>query len=262
MSVYANFLLEKDHGIGIATINRPKVLNALNSEALNELGKIFDELAGDDQVKVVIVTGSGDKSFCVGWDIPSMQLPMSVIEGRNWAKTGQAIFNRIENLPQPVIAVINGFALGVGCELAMACDIRIASNKAKFSQPEVSIGMTPGFGGTQRLARLVGKGRAKELMFTCDVIDAQEAHRIGLINKVAAPDELMDAAKAMAQKIISQAPIAVQLCKTAVNNGLDADFKTGQAYESELFALCFATEDQIEGISAFREKRKANFKGN
>ena len=260
MGVYGNLLVESENGIGIVTINRPKALNALNAATIRELDQVFDELGQDNGVKAVILTGSGDKSFVAGADITEMQ-PMTAIEGRTWAKVAQAVFNKIENLPKPVIAAINGYALGGGCELSMACDIRIASEKAKFGQPEVSLGIPPGFGGTQRLSRLVGKGRAKELLFTGEMIDAAEAYRIGLANKVVAPEELMEAAKAMAQKIISRAPIAVQACKAAVNEGLDTDLESGIAYEAEVFGLCFATEDQKEGMAAFVEKRKANFSG-
>lgn len=260
MSEYANLLFENQGGIGLVTLNRPKALNALNVETMYELDRLFGELAKDSTVLVVIITGSGDKSFVAGADITEMQ-PLSAIEGRNWGKLGQAVFGKIENLPQPVIAAVNGFALGGGCELAMACDIRIASEKAKFGQPEVSLGIPPGFGGTQRLARLVGKGRAKELLFTGDMIDAVEALRIGLINKVVAPEEMMNVTRAMAQKIMSRAPYAVQVCKAAVNEGLDIDLDSGVAYEAEVFGLCFATEDQKEGMAAFVEKRKPEFKG-
>ena len=258
MSAYENLLFESENGIGIVTINRPKALNALNAATICELEQMFDELAKDDTVKVVILTGGGEKSFVAGADISEMQ-SMSALEGRSWAKSAQAVFNKIENLPKPVIAAVNGFALGGGCEICMACDIRIASEKAKFGQPEVSLGIPPGFGGTQRLARLVGKGRAKELLFSGDMIDAAEAYRIGLANKVASPEELMNTAKAMAQKFMSRAPIAVQVCKAAVNEGLDTDLESGIAYEAEVFGLCFATADQKEGMAAFLEKRKANF---
>jgi enoyl-CoA hydratase len=185
----------------------------------------------------------------------------SAIEGRKWGKLAQAVFNKLENLPQPVIAAVNGYALGGGCELAMACDIRIASEKANFGQPEVTLGVIPGFAGTQRLPRLVGKGRAKEMLFTGGMIDAAEAHRIGLANKVVAPEELIAAARGMAEKIMSRGPVAVQLCKAAVNEGLDMDLESGMAYEAEVFGLCFATADQKEGMSAFMEKRKAAFVG-
>ena len=257
---FANLLFENKDGIALVTLNRPMALNALNQVLLEELGKVADMVAQDSSVKVIILTGSGDKAFAAGADITQMQ-PMSAIEGRNFGKLGQSVFSKIENLPQPVIAAINGFTLGGGNELAMACDIRIASEKAKFGQPEVTLGITPGFAGTQRLSRLVGKGRAKELLYTGDMIDAQEAYRIGLVNKVVSAEELMPVAKAMAQKIMSRGSVAVQLCKAAVNEGLDTDLDTGSAYEAEVFGLCFATADQKEGMSAFVEKRKANFTG-
>ncbi len=257
---FANLLYENQDGIALITMNRPKALNALNRETLDELNQLVDRLAKDSTVQVVILTGSGDKAFVAGADISQMQ-SMSALEGRNFGKLGQAVFNKLENLPQPVIAAINGFALGGGCELAMACDIRIASEKAKFGQPEVTLGITPGFAGTQRLPRLVGKGRAKQLLYTDDVIDAAEAYRIGLVNVVVSAEELMTTAKAMAQKIQSRAAVAVQLCKAAVNEGLDTDLETGTAYEAEVFGLCFATADQKEGMAAFTEKRKAQFTG-
>lgn len=260
MSTYENLLFEAENGIGIVTINRPKALNALNAATIHELDRIFDELAEDASIKTVILTGSGEKSFVAGADITEMQ-NMSAVEGRNWGKLAQAVFSKIENLPKPVIAAVNGYALGGGCEISMACDIRIASEKAKFGQPEVSLGIPPGFGGTQRLARLVGKGRAKELLFTGDMIDAAEAYRIGLVNKVAAPEALLDTAKALAQKIMSKGPIAVAVCKAAVNEGLDVDLKSGIAYEAEVFGLCFATSDQKEGMTAFVEKRPPKFTG-
>jgi enoyl-CoA hydratase len=260
VSEYANLLFENEGGIGIITVNRPKALNALNKATMQELNSLLDTIAQDVTVKVVIITGSGEKAFVAGADITEMQ-SMSAIEGRNWGKLGQSVFNKLENIPQPVIAAVNGFALGGGCELSMACDIRIASEKAKFGQPEVTLGITPGFAGTQRLARLVGKGRAKELLFTGEVINAAEAYRLGLVNKVEAPEELMNVAKAMAQKIMANAQVAVQLCKAAVNEGLDMDLESGTAYEAEVFGLCFATSDQKEGMTAFVERRKANFTG-
>lgn len=259
MSKYDNLTLFKEKGIGIVTINRPLALNILNRKTVHELDLLSDELSKDDSIKVVIIVGSGDKAFCAGGDI-SEQRSMNVLEARSWAKMGQSVLNKIENLRQPVIATVNGYALGGGCELAMACDIRIASDKAKFALPEVSLGIIPGFGGTQRLGRLIGRGRAKELLFTGEMIDAMEAYRIGLVNKVVAPEELMNAAKVMAQKIMSQAPFALKVCKAAVMEGLDVDFETGQAYEAEVFALCFATNDQKEGITAFLENFWKNAK--
>ncbi|XER06140.1 Crotonyl-CoA hydratase [Sporomusa rhizae] len=258
--MYKNILLEKSEGIGYITINRPKVLNALNKETMIELRDVVHEIGTDKDIKVVIVTGSGTKAFAAGADISEMH-GMTALEGREWGKFSQKVFSDIENLSQPVIAAVNGYALGGGCELAMSCDIRIASENAKFGQPEVLLGVIPGFAGTQRLPRLVGKGKAKELLFTGEQIDAHEAYRISLVNKVVPHEELLSVAKAMAQKIQSCAPIAVQLCKVAVNEGLDTDLDTGVAYEAEVFGLCFATNDQKEGMSAFVEKRKAQFVG-
>ncbi|MGI6092294.1 MAG: short-chain-enoyl-CoA hydratase [Veillonellaceae bacterium] len=260
MTKYENLLFEVEDGIGIVTINRPKVLNALNRATITEIEALFSELVEDNSVKVVIVTGSGEKSFVAGADIAEMQ-SMTAIEGRKWGKLAQAVFNKIDNLPQPVIAAVNGYALGGGCELAMACDIRIASEKAKFGQPEVSLGIPPGFGGTQRLPRLIGKGRAKELLFTGEMIDAQEAYRIGLVNRVVKPEELITTARDIARKIMQRGEIAVKMCKAAVNEGLDMDLDSGLAYEAEVFGLCFATEDQKEGMQAFLEKRQPVFKG-
>jgi enoyl-CoA hydratase len=257
---YENILLEKQDDVAIVTVNRPKALNALNAPTLSELEQVFTELAGDDSVSVVILTGAGEKAFVAGADISFMQ-KLTAVEARKFALLGQAAFNKIENLPQPVIAAINGFALGGGCELAMACDIRLASENAKFGQPEVNLGVPPGFAGTQRLPRLVGKGRAKELLYTADMIDAQEAYRIGLVNKVFPAAELMDAAQKMAKKIASKGQIAVRLTKSAVNQGLEMDAERGMAYEAEVFGLVFSTEDQKEGMKAFLEKRKADFKG-
>jgi len=260
VTTYNNVLYQTDNGIGMITLNRPKALNALNSELLKELNGLLDEIAQDDSVKVVVITGSGDKSFVAGADIAEMQR-MSPMEGRAFGKFGQAIFNKLENIPQPVIAAVNGFALGGGCELAMACDIRIASDRAKFGQPEVSLGIVPGFGGTQRLPRLIGKGRAKELLYTADMINAEEAYRIGLVNKIVPADELLSTTKELAEKIMARAQVAVQLCKAAVNTGMDIDLESGIAYEAEVFGLCFASADQKEGMSAFVGKRKPNFTG-
>lgn len=255
-----NLIYEKTNDICVITINRPKALNALNETTLSELDVLVTAIEKDSSVKVVIIRGAGEKAFVAGADITAMQT-MTAMEARTFAKLGQTVFNKIENLPQPVIAAIHGFALGGGCELAMACDIRIATEKAKFGQPEVMLGVTPGFAGTQRLPRLVGKGMAKELLFVGDPIDAAEAYRIGLVNKVVPVEALMDTAMAMAEKVASRAQIAVKLCKSAVNEGMDMDSDSGIAYEAEVFGLCFATVDQKEGMTAFTEKRKAAFVG-
>ncbi|KGK82698.1 crotonase [Desulfosporosinus sp. HMP52] len=257
---YTNLLLEKNGAVAVLTINRPKALNALNSDTLTELSTALDELGGDSSVKAVILTGSGEKAFIAGADISQMK-DFNSMQGRRFAQLGHAVFRKIELMPQPVIAAINGFALGGGCELAMACDIRIAAENAKFGQPEVTLGLTAGFGGTQRLPRLVGAGLASELLFTGDIIDVNEAYRIGLVNKVYPLDTLLEEAMKLAKKIASRAPVAVQLSKSAIQRGVNMDLDSAQAYEAEVFGLTFSTQDQTEGCSAFLEKRKPAFEG-
>lgn len=254
-----NVLLEKDNHLAIVTINRPKALNALNSETLNDLNIVLEDLENDSNVYCVILTGSGEKSFVAGADISEMK-DLNEEQGREFGLLGNKVFRRLENLNKPVIAAISGFALGGGCELAMACDIRIASERARFAQPEVGLGITPGFGGTQRLPRLVGEGKAKELIYTCAQVKADEALRIGLVNKVVALESLMDEAKAMANMIISNAPVAVRLCKDAINRGMQVDIDSAVVIEAEDFGKCFTTEDQKEGMTAFMERREKNFK--
>lgn len=255
---YKNILFTRENGIGVLTINRPKALNALNTETVTELNDCVGKIENDPEVKVLIITGGGQKSFVAGADIVEMSTK-NAIEGRHFGKISQDTFTRIENLPQPVIAAVNGFALGGGCELACACDFRYCSDNAKFGQPEVGLGITPGFGGTQRLPRVVGRGYGKELIFTARMINAQEAHRIGLVNKVVPQDQLMDACMKTAKEICANAKVAVQLAKSAVNRGINCDVITGIAYEDEVFGLCFATEDQKEGMAAFVEKREKHF---
>ena len=257
---YTNLLLEKNGAIAVLTINRPKALNALNSDTLTELSTMLDELGGDSSVKVVIITGSGQKAFVAGADISEMK-DLNSLEGRRFAQLGHAAFRKLELLAMPVIAAINGFALGGGCELAMACDIRLASENAKFGQPEVTLGLTAGFGGTQRLPRIVGTGFASELLFTGDVIDAQEAYRIGLVNHVYASDTLMEEAQKLAKRIAGRAPVAVQLTKNAIQRGINMDLDSATAYEADAFGLTFSTQDQTEGCTAFVEKRKPVFEG-
>jgi len=257
---FKNVILTKDKGIGTLTINRPKALNALNSETLSEIFEAVQVIAKDDEIFVVIITGSGEKSFVAGADISEMK-DMNAMQGREFGILGNKAFRAIEALEKPVIAAVNGFALGGGCELSMACDVRIASNNAKFAQPEAGLGITPGFGGTQRMARLIPMGMAKELIYTTNMIDAQEAYRIGLVNKVVAIEDLMATAIKLANDMIKNAPIAVKLCKQAINRGMQVDIDTAIAFEAELFGVCFATEDQTEGMTAFVEKRKEkNFK--
>lgn len=254
-----NVLFKEESGIAYITINRPKALNALNSATVEELGSVVDDISKKQDVKAVIITGAGEKSFVAGADIAQMS-KLNSIEATNFSRLAQKVFSKIENLPQVVIAAVNGYALGGGCELAMACDIRFASKKAKFGQPEVNLGILPSFGGTQRLPRLVGKGIAKELIFSTDMIDAQEAYRIGLANKVYEPDELISKSEEFAKKVMSKSPWGVRLAKASINNGLDVDLEAGLKYEANAFGLCFSTEDQKEGMSAFLEKRKASFK--
>lgn len=258
MNEYKNLLVHAEKGITIIVINRPKFLNALNMATLNEMDQLFDIVAKDETTKIVVITGGGESAFVAGADITEMQ-KLNALEGRKFAQLGQKVFTKIENLPQIVIAAVNGYALGGGCELAMACDIRIASSKAIFGQPEVSLGIIPGFGGTQRLAQLVGKGRAKEIICTANMIEAVEAYRIGLVNAIVEPEELMTSAKVMANKIMSKAPIAVQLAKDAINRSFDMNLQSGLAYEADNFSICFATNDQKEGMKAYLEKRKPTF---
>lgn len=253
---YNNLLVEIEDGIAVITINRPKSLNALNSETLAELGDIAAAIEKAKDVKVVILTGSGQKSFVAGADISEM-VNATPMEGRAMALLAAETFKKFENMPQVTIAAVNGYALGGGCEISMCCDIRIAAENAKFAQPEVNLGILPGFGGTQRLPRLIGKGRAKELIFTTDQIDAQEAYRIGLANKVVPQEELLDYCKAMAKKIMSKAGFGVTLAKQAINTGMDTDLESGLKLEANLFGLAFSTHDKAEGMQAFLEKRKA-----
>ncbi|MEG0307746.1 MAG: short-chain-enoyl-CoA hydratase [Clostridium sp.] len=255
---YKNMILEKEGNVAIVKLNRPKALNALNSDTLREISLVIDEVSNDNEVYAVIITGEG-KAFVAGADISEMQ-DLNALEGKQFSVLGNEVFRKLEKLEKPVIAAINGFALGGGCELAMACDIRIASVKAKFAQPEAGLGITPGFGGTQRLARLVGEGIAKQLIYTCEMINSEEALRIGLVNKVVEPEMLLEEAKSMANKIAKNAPIAVRQCKVAINRGLQMDIDSAVMYEAEAFGICFATEDQKEGMAAFVEKRDKNFK--
>lgn len=255
---YQNLIIEKQEQVCIVRINHPEALNALNSVILKELEQAFDVIARDEETDVVILTGEG-RAFVAGADISEMSV-MKAAEGKRFGCLGAEVFRKIELLEKPVIAAVNGFALGGGCELAMACDIRIASSKAKFGQPEVGLGIIPGFSGTQRLPRIVGVAKAKELIYTAGVIPAEEAYRIGLVNKVVEPEELMKEAMAMAVIIASKAQLAVRYAKEAINRGIETDIDTGIGLENALFGLCFATQDQKEGMDAFLWKRKPEFK--
>ncbi len=257
---YENVLLEREDRVAILTINRPKALNALNNDTLLEIKSAVLEVKEDSGIDLLIITGAGDKAFVAGADISFMQ-NLTAMEGRAFGTLGQEAFRMIEALEKPVIAAVNGFALGGGCELAMCCDFRIASTAAKFGQPEVGLGITPGFGGTQRLPRLVGTGMAKQMLYTADAIDAKEALRIGLVNSVVEPEELMDFVKKIAKRILNKGQVAVRLSKAAANEGMQTDIDRGMTIEADVFGLCFATADQKEGMSAFVEKRKPQFTG-
>ena len=249
---------EQKGAVGIVTISREKALNALNSTVLEELDATFDAI-NLDEVRCVILTGAGQKSFVAGADIGEMS-SLTKVEGEAFGKKGNDVFLKIENFPVPVICAINGFALGGGCEIAMSCDIRICSDNAVFGQPEVGLGITPGFGGTQRLARLVGPGMAKQMIYTARNIKADEAFRIGLVNAIYTQEELLPAAEKMAAGIAKNAPIAVRNCKKAINEGLDADMDAAIVIEEKLFGDCFETEDQKYGMAFFLDKNKEKVK--
>ena len=255
-----NVLYEKKGPIAYVTLNRPKVLNALNKATIAELKAVFEDARDDSEVCGVIFTGAGDKAFAAGADISEMANDTPVIAAQK-TRFGQAVTELIENLGKPVIAAVNGFALGGGCELSMACTIRIAAETAKFGQPEVKIGIMPGYGGTQRLPRLVGKGRALQLILSGEIINAQEAYRIGLVNEVVPLANLIARAEAILKQIISNAPVGVRFAIDAVNKGSDATLEEGLLLEASLFASCVATEDKKEGTSAFLEKRAPQFQG-
>ena len=245
---------EVEGQIGIITINRPKALNALNSAVLDELDKTLDAV-DQEAIRCLILTGAGEKSFVAGADIGEMST-LTKAEGEAFGKKGNDVFRKLETFPIPVIAAVNGFALGGGCEISMSCDIRICSENAVFGQPEVGLGITPGFGGTQRLARIVGTGKAKEMIYGARNIKAEEAYRIGLVNNVYPAEELMPAAKKLASTIARNAPIAVRNCKRAINEGMQVDMDQAIVIEEKLFGSCFETCDQKEGMNAFLEKRK------
>ena len=255
-----NVLYEKKGAIAYVTVNRPKVLNALNAKTIAELRAAFEDARDDVAVRGVILTGAGGKAFVAGADIAELAR-VTAVEAAEMTSNGQAVTSLIENLGKPVIAAVNGFALGGGCELAMACTIRLATENAKFGQPEVKLGVIPGYGGTQRLPRLVGRGRALQLILSGGMIDAAEAYRIGLVNEIVSADGLLARAEAILQQIFSNAPVAVKFALEAVNKGLETSQAEGLVMESSFFAICASTEDKKEGTSAFLEKRASKFAG-
>jgi enoyl-CoA hydratase/carnithine racemase len=255
-----NVLYEKRSGIAYVTLNRPKVLNALNTPTWKDLKRAFEDARDDAAVRGVILTGAGDKAFIAGADISELA-HVTAVEAEKSSSYGQGVLNLIENLGKPVVAAVNGFALGGGCETAMACTIRIASEKAKFGQPEVTLGLIPGGGGTQRLPRLVGKGRALQLVLSGEMINAQEAYRMGLVNEVVPASELITRSEVILKKIFSNAPIAVKYALEAANKGMETSLSEGLALEASYFGLCAATEDKKEGTSAFLAKRAPQFHG-
>ena len=255
-----NILVSKNDGICTITVNRPQVMNALNTDTLLEMKTAVLDADADPVVQILIITGAGEKSFVAGADIAQMR-DLTPLEGRQMTMIGQEVFELIENLTKPVIAAINGYALGGGCELSMACDFRIAAENAKFGQPEANLGIIPGFGGTQRLSRLIGKGRAKYYIFTGDMMTAEEALALGLVEKVVPAAELMATCTAIACKIMAKGPVAIRIAKKVINDGYNIDLHSGVSYEAECNGMCFASEDRVEGMTAFLEKRKAEFKG-
>lgn len=258
--VYEHVIYETGPGIATITLNRPKNLNALNQTLLGELAQAVTLAESDPAIRVLIVTGGGDKAFAAGADIAEFK-GMDPVQALHFVQEAQAVMNQIERLRKPVLAAVNGYALGAGCELAMACDIIYAADSAKFGQPEVNLGIIPGAGGTQRLLRRVGMQRAKELIYTGEAIDAQEAHRIGLVNKVFPAPELMAGTRKLAEKIISKGAVSIELAKRAIQEGADLDLDRALAVEAKACARCFATEDKTEGVDAFLEKREPRFKG-
>jgi enoyl-CoA hydratase len=257
---YENLLYEKKNGIAYITFNRPKVLNALNRKTVEELQLVLLDARDDVSIRVLILTGSGEKAFVAGADINELA-QQTPVNGKEFSLFGQGVFHLLETIGKPSICAINGFALGGGCELALCCSIRLASKNAKLGQPEVKLGILPGYGGSQRMARLCGKGAAHELCLTGEMITAEDAQRIGLVNHVYEPAELLPAAEAMARKIIEKAPLAVKYCMEAIERGVEMPLEEGLFLEATLFGLCCATEDMREGTKAFLEKRPAQFQG-
>ena len=260
MSTFENVLYEKTEGVAILTVNRPRSLNALSHATLLEIDAAVQEAGADDAVHGLIVTGAGDKAFVAGADISEMGA-LSPLQAAAYSSQGQAVTSRIENLGKPVVAAVNGFALGGGCELALACTVRVAAESAHFGLPEVKLGIIPGFGGTQRLPRLVGKGRALQLILTAATIDAQEAWRIGLVNEVVGLAHLMERAHTLLNKMLANAPVGLRMAMAAVHGGFDVGLSAGLAIEHANFAICVSTQDQREGVEAFLAKRPPNFQG-
>lgn len=258
---YEDIRLDKSGNVATITIDRPKVLNAIRFQTMLEIQSALKEIEADETIRVVVLTGAGEKAFISGGDISVMARGQGYIETLTEVPKGQAICSEIENFPKPVIARINGIALGGGTEVALSCDIRIAADTAIMGLPEIKLGIIPGYGGTQRLPRLVGMGKAKELIFTGDHITAQEALNIGLVNQVVPPDQLDEAVTKLAQRIAARAPVALHMAKVALNNGAQADLRTALDIEARCFSLCFGTEDRVEGMNAFLEKRKPEFHG-
>ncbi len=257
---FENTLYEKEEGIATVTINRPKALNALNKQAVQEISLRLDEAEDDETVKVIVITGAGDKGFCVGLDLKSVR-GIGAVDGMNLSLLGQKLTKKIEELRKPVIAAINGYALGGGLEMAMSCDLRIASENARMGQTELNVGLIPGWGGTQRLPRLVGRAMAKELIFTGKMIDAKTARQLGLLNAVVPPDELKSAVKKFAMELITKPPVGLQLAKQLINSSIETDLTKGLIQEAQAFGVLASTEDFDEGVAAFIEKRKPKFKG-
>jgi len=254
---YKNLLLEIENGVALLKVNRPKALNSLNREVLLDLIAAFRDLDKNEKVRVVILTGEG-KAFVAGADIKEM-LPMSPVEARKFSETGHVLMEIMAKVEKPIIAAVNGFSLGGGMELAMACDFIFASERARFGQPEINLGLIPGFGGTQRLSRLIGKARAKELIFTGEMLSAKEARELGIVNKIFPAEELLTEVKKVASLIVSKGALTLRLAKSVIDSGYDVDLKNGCAIERDAFALCFSHEDQKEGMNAFLEKRKPTF---
>jgi enoyl-CoA hydratase len=257
---YKNITFQVEEGIATVTFNRPEVLNALNAESLKEFSQALDEIADDEDIRVLILTGAGEKSFVAGADIKEFPT-FTVLRAKMYSEMGHSLIDKLQELPIPVIAAVNGFALGGGCEIALSCDFIYASENAVFGQPEINLGIIPGFGGTQRLPRLVGINMAKEIIFTGKIIPADEANKMGLVNKVCSQEQLMDEVINTAKAIVSKGKVSMRAAKQAINNGMNVDLKTGCRIETEAFALCLSSPDAKEGAYAFIEKREAKFTG-